>query len=113
MLRASAVLRPATAAALMVGFWATNAVAVPVKYEFTTGTTTYTTLPDGSVVPFPDLAVFAPLSGLAVSGSFYYDNDAAVSATTSGGSTLHDFAFNQLSGSIGALTFSDGVGLAQ
>jgi len=99
--------------ALLCACCASTALAVPVKYEFTTGTSS-------AVADNPFLAPW--LGGFAVTGSFYYDADAPVSFTVPAGfptifpnnigSTVHDAALTNLVGSINGFTFSDGIGSA-
>jgi hypothetical protein len=108
--------------ALVLACCASTAFAIPVAYNFTTDTTAYFTLSDGSVVPLPDNPLLASLSGHAVTGSFFYDADAPVSFTVPAGfptifpnnvgSTIHDAALTHLLGSINGTTFSDGIGSA-
>lgn len=94
--------------ALLFAGCAGTAVAIPVKYDFTTSTS----------AAAPDHPLLASLAGFAVTGSFYYDADAPVSFTvppsfgSNVGSTVHDAALTNLTGSINGLTFFDGIGSA-
>jgi hypothetical protein len=107
--------------ALLFACCAGRAAAIPTQYEFTTGTSATIVL-NGITLPQADHPLLASLSGFAVTGSFYYDADAAVSFTVPAGfpdifpnnigSTIHDAALTNLTGSINGITFSDGIGSA-
>jgi hypothetical protein len=103
-----------------------GAFAVPVQYQFTTGTAAYTTVasPGGDplLLPLPVNPNLAELAGLSVSGTFDYDNATAATATDTGpllptlpstkDSTIYGGAFTNLSGTIGTYAFSDPTGTA-
>ena len=102
-----------TLAGVAITLAAPAALAIPVTYQFTTGTAI--TIPPGAPPPVipPELA---PLTGFSVSGTFVYDSDApqtdSVTAPLNLGAAIHAGAFTNLSGSINGLHFADASGQA-
>lgn len=83
----------------------TGAAHVPVTYSFITGN-----------APFGNPTLLPSFSGLSVTGTFDYDPDVAAVGTVpggspAGGSTIYPGAITNLSGSVGALSFSDPFGI--
>ena len=108
--------------ALLTTIAADTAFAIPVEYQFTTGTQASNTFL-GNPVVIPVDPRLQSLAGLSVSGSFEYDADAPVSMVfgpqpdptqySAEGATSHAGALSNLRGTIGGSSFFDPNGAVQ
>jgi hypothetical protein len=84
---------------------ASTALAIPVRYDFTTGTV--------AVGAPTAAALVAALNGNAITGSFLYDRDAPFVSPTGfpfPGGSFHTEVLSDLMGSVAGFTFSDPSG---
>jgi hypothetical protein len=104
----------------VAAYYVTDAVAIPVSYNFTTGmaTSAIDTDPSGATAGGLNADLLAILAGLTVTGSFVYDSDSAVTTVvhdSTGTQTqyLYDSALTNLVGTVGGFGFSDPAGRIQ